>query len=330
LAGFFSREIMERELHLEQGGNTGKYCERRWRFLATIIGLLLCFGPSLYRLTRFAVESELYSYILLMPFVSLYLVWLKRCSLPVYSEPARRLAAAFVAAGSAVLAIYWLVDRSTARLMIDDRLAFTTFSFILYFLGVCCFFVGRHILGHLVFAMGLLVFIVPLPALLMKGVETFLQYGSALVAEGLFVISGTTFSREGLSFQLPGISVEVAPECSGIHSSLVLFITSLLAGYFFLRSPGKRVALTLAVIPLALLRNGFRIFTIGQLCIHIGPEMINSFIHRKGGPLFFGLSLIPFLLLLYLLQKTERGKSQQRAAGTPHGKVAGDLSGSKG
>ena len=321
---------MERQLLPEQGGSPGKYCERRWGFLAAIIGLLLGFGSTLYRLTRFAAESELYSYILLMPFVSLYLVWLKRRNLPVFSEPSRILAAVFLAAGSAVLAIYWLVDRSTARLMIDDRLAFTTFSFFLYFLGVCCFFVGRHILGHLVFALGLLVFIVPIPAPLMKGVEIFLQYGSALIAEGLFVISGTTFSREDLLFQLPGISIEVAPECSGIHSSLVLFITSLLAGYFFLRSPGKRVALTLAVIPLALLRNGFRIFTIGQLCIHIGPEMINSVIHRKGGPLFFGLSLIPFLLLLYLLQKAERAKSKRRAASTPNGKPAGNLSGSNG
>src|SRR5262249_56535760 len=35
---------------------------------------------------------------------------------------------------------------------------------------------------------------------------------------------------QGLVFDLPGFSLEVAPECSGIHSTLVLFITSLLAG----------------------------------------------------------------------------------------------------
>lgn len=315
---------MERQALLKRGGRAGKYCEWRWGFLAAIIGLLLCFGPSLYRLTRFVVESELYSYILLMPFVCVYLVWLKRRSLPVYSEPARRLAAGFLAAGSAVLAIYWLLDRSTGRLMVDDRLAFTTFSFLLYFLGVCCFFVGKNTLWHLAFPLGLLIFIVPIPVCIMKGIETFLQYGSALIAEGLFIMSDTTFSREGLFFQLPGIVIEVAPECSGIHSSLVLFITSLLAGYFFLRSPGKQVALTLAVIPLALLRNGFRIFTIGQLCIHIGPEMINSPIHHRGGPLFFGLSLIPFLLMLYLFQKAERAKSKR--TGTPQGQTAGNIS----
>ncbi len=64
--------------------------------------------------------------------------------------------------------------------------------------------------------------------------------------------------------------------------------------------------MTLAVIPLAVLRNGFRVFTIGELCVHIGPQMIDSPIHHQGGPLFFILSLVPFLLLLYLLIRSER------------------------
>src|SRR5581483_5561373 len=140
--------------------------------------------------------------------------------------------------------------------------------------------------------------------------------------------SGTTFVKDGLLFQLPGIVIEVKPECSGIHSSLVLFITSLVAGHFFLRSPQKQAALALSVIPLALLRNGFRIFTIGQLCIHIGPEMINSPIHRRGGPLFFFLSLIPFLWLLYVLQKAERVKSRKAAGIEPPAQAAGNPIGS--
>jgi hypothetical protein len=33
--------------------------------------------------------------------------------------------------------------------------------------------------------------------------------------------------------------------------------------------------------------------------------MINSPIHRRGGPIFFALSLIPFFLLLVFLRKRE-------------------------
>jgi exosortase/archaeosortase family protein len=53
------------------------------------------------------------------------------------------------------------------------------------------------------------------------------------------------------------------------------------------------------------LRNGFRIMMIGLLCVNVGPEMIHSLIHRRGGPLFFALSLIPFLLALWWLRRGE-------------------------
>jgi exosortase/archaeosortase family protein len=122
----------------------------------------------------------------------------------------------------------------------------------------------------------------------------------------LFELSGMPLLRQDTFFRLPTLPLEVAPECSGIHSTVVLFITSLVAGYVCLRSPWRRALLTLIVIPLALLRNGLRIFTIGELCVNIGPEMLDSYIHRRGGPIFFALSLIPFFLILLLLWKSER------------------------
>jgi exosortase/archaeosortase family protein len=106
---------------------------------------------------------------------------------------------------------------------------------------------------------------------------------------------------------LPGITpIAVAPECSGIHSSLVLLICSLLAGWVFLEKVSFRTILTLSVVPLGILRNGFRIFTIGMLCSHVDPGMIHSPIHTRGGPLFFMLSLVPFFLLLFYLRHIER------------------------
>jgi exosortase/archaeosortase family protein len=89
-----------------------------------------------------------------------------------------------------------------------------------------------------------------------------------------------------------------------------------MAGRMILRQPGRRAILCLAVIPLALLRNGFRVFVIGQLCIHIGPRMIDSPIHRHGGPIFFALSLVPlFLLLYYLHRRTPAAKPPPGAGG---------------
>ena len=284
------------------------------------LGLALCFGIPLWDLIRFAAGSELYSYILLVPFISLYLVWLKKGSFPTCSQPARKAAAGFLTGGTVVLIAYWLVFRPRLKLMEDDYLAVMMVSFLLFFFGTCCLFFGREILRAAAFPLGFLIFMVPIPAFLIRGIDVFLQYGSAVVARGFFRLSGTPFFENGLVFQLPGITIQIAPECSGIHSSLVLFITSLLVSYVFLRTPWKRAVFILAVIPLGILRNGFRVFTIGELCVHLGIQMINSPIHRKGGPIFFVLSLIPLFILLVVLQKSEQtgGKSKPKTSEIEH------------
>jgi exosortase C (VPDSG-CTERM-specific) len=167
-------------------------------------------------------------------------------------------------------------------------------------------FLDRKTFRRFAFPLGFLIFMVPLPVAWVDVIEGFLQHRSASAAATLFRLYGTRFFRDQTYFQLPGINLEVAPECSGIRSSLALLITSIVAGYLFLESPVKRTVLALAVIPLAIIRNGFRVFVIGELCVHMGPEMIDSPIHRRGGPVFFVLSLVPFFLLLWLLIKVER------------------------
>jgi exosortase C (VPDSG-CTERM-specific) len=280
-----------------------------WRNLALMaIGLVLCFGVPLYDLAWFASESDLYSYIFLIPFISLYLAKLKWSGLPQFSSAAPKPAAAFFAGGLAVLAGYALARHADFRLTEDDYLSFMMSAFFLFFTGGCWLFLGKETVRALAFPIGFLIFIVPMPTALLNEIENFLQYGSAWAASGFFNLADATFVRDGLVFHLPTINLEVAPECSGIHSSLVLFITSSIAGYLFLRTPWKRAVLLLAVIPLALLRNGFRVFVLGELCTHIGPQMIDTPIHHHGGPLFFALSLIPFFLLLIYLRKSERFK----------------------
>jgi exosortase C (VPDSG-CTERM-specific) len=273
--------------------------------LATLV-LVLCFAKPLWDLIWFAAASELYSYILLIPFISAYLVWLRKGSLPVGPQRASKIAAVFLAAGAGVLLAYWLVLRPHLKRLEDDCLAVMMISFLLSFIGICGLYWGRETLRAVVFPLSFLAFMVPIPTVGINGIDSFLQIGSAMVARAFFTLAGTPFLQDGLVFQLPGIRIQIAPECSGIHSSLVLLITSVLAGYIFLRSPWKRGVFVFAVLPLGIVRNGFRVFTIGELCVHIGPQMIDSPIHHKGGPIFFVLSLIPLFILLIMLQRSER------------------------
>src|SRR5436309_4812318 len=271
-----------------------------------VIILSVAFWSPLYHLARYAAVSDLYSYILLLPLISFYLVFLKKNVLP--RERGGKTSAALIPllAGAVVLSSYWVLRLRGWHPTNDDYLSMTIFSWFCFLVGGCLYFWGFEVMRCLAFPVGILVLMAPFPAFFTHGLETFLQHASADAAAALFSLSGATVFRQGLVFQLPGIVIEVARECSGIHSSLVLFITSLLAGHLLLRSRWKKAVLALAVIPLGIARNGLRIFTIGMLCVHVDPSMIDSPIHTRGGPLFFALSLFPFFVLIYLLRRSER------------------------
>jgi exosortase C (VPDSG-CTERM-specific) len=308
LSAHFEKQPLPPQMPLASFGSSQPVCataQLRRFALATGV-LVVCFALPLWQLFRFAADSELYSYIILIPFISFYLLWLKRGTLTVSTQPARLMGVIFLAAGLALTAAYWLWFRSSLRPAGDNYLAVMTICFLLFFYGVSSLFWGAQTLRAAAFPLAFLIFLVPIPLAVAQEINSFLQSGSALAAAGFFSLTGTAFFQDGLSFQLPDIRLEIAPECSGIHSTLVLFITSLLAGYIFLRTPWKRACLALLIIPLGLLRNGFRVFVIGQMCIHMGPQMIDSPIHHQGGPIFFVLSLIPLFLLLVILYKSEK------------------------
>jgi exosortase C (VPDSG-CTERM-specific) len=277
------------------------------KFLAAGAFLLLGFSLPLCLDMVFALKSELYSYILLVPLISAYLAWITRSGIYPAGVPLHPAwAAALWIAGLALLALAAQQYFAAGPPAPIDYLAPAMYSFALLLAGFACYFLGRQTLRVFAFPLAFLVFLGPLPTVLENGLETLLQHASSAVAQFIFEIAGMPVYRVGTYFQLPGFNMQVAPECSGIHSTLALFLTSLVAGQLFLHSAWKRCALASIVLPLALLRNGFRVFVIGELCVKVGPHMIDSWIHHRGGPFFFALSLIPFTLILYGLHRSER------------------------
>ena len=278
---------------------------RLWSGVCFAAVLLAVFARPLLSLIGYAATSELHSYALLIPFVSAYLLYLRRDQLPKNYASDVRLGTLFLVAGLGVLAFTYWLDFTGRALSVNSRIMLSTFSFLCCLAAGGSFFLGRPWMRAAAFPLGFLIFMVPMPDTMADALETASKYASAEVANLLFHLSGTPFLRAGLVFQLPNITLEVAQACSGIRSSWVLFITSILAANLFLKTPWRRFALVAFVIPLAILRNGFRILVIGLLCVHLGPQMIHSPIHKRGGPLFFVLSLIPFFLVLWLLRRRD-------------------------
>jgi exosortase len=151
---------------------------------------------------------------------------------------------------------------------------------------------------------------VPVPGFLLERIILALQKGSAEVVEALFKLSGVPVLRQGFTFALPRVTFDIAHECSGIRSSLALFITSLLAGYVFLLSKWRRGILALSVVPVAIIKNGVRIVTLSLLASYVDRSFLTgSLHHRYGGALFSVLALAALVPVLWLLQRQE-GSSQ--------------------
>jgi exosortase C (VPDSG-CTERM-specific) len=271
--------------------------------LVYVLVLTLAFIQPLWRLMTHAAGSDLHSHILLVPFIAGYLLYNQRGSLP--ASGLRSIGGTVLLGGIGVAALAaGLAWRGSVS--VNDELAMMALAFVSFVAAGGYQFMGTRWMAAAAFPFAFLCFIVPLPDAAVNWLERTSALASAEAAAMYFSMAGTTLVRHGTVFELPGIVLEVAQECSGIRASWVLFITSVLASHLFLKSSWRRIALVAFVIPLGILRNGFRVFVIGVLCIHIGPHMIDSVIHRQGGPFFFALSLVPLFFLLWWLRHQER------------------------
>jgi exosortase C (VPDSG-CTERM-specific) len=271
----------------------------------------LVFIKPLWSLVTYVMDDDLFTHIVLIPFVSAWLIWGKRKEFVPESKPNRGLAWLPLVVGAAVLTGYRVASGRGWKAEELDYLAVMTFAFLCFLLVGAFLFVGRSYLKSVTFPVAFLFFAVPFPQSVRDGLEALSQHGSAEVAYWMLTVSGMPVLRDVTYFKMPGFALNVGPQCSGIHSSLILLITSVLAAYVFLRTPVRRWLFVLSVIPLGLLRNGFRVFCLGQLGVHYDPLILNSWFHHRGGALFFLLSLAPlFLLLLYFIKAEAR---QERA-----------------
>jgi exosortase C (VPDSG-CTERM-specific) len=261
------------------------------------------FIQPLWRLIRYAAGSDLHSHIVLVPFIFGYLLITQRRVLP---HPGRRSTVGATLAGIVGLLAFSAGFWWREMLSVNDYLSVMASAYVSFIAAGGFVFLGSNWMRSAAFPFVFLIFLVPLPDAAVQWLESASTIASAEAAAMCFALSGTPLVRQGPVFELPGIVLQVARECSGIRSSWVLFITSILASQMFLRSSWRRIVLVAFVIPLGILRNGFRVFVIGMLCVHIGPHMIDSVIHRQGGPFFFALSLVPLFLLLWWLRRGER------------------------
>jgi exosortase len=151
---------------------------------------------------------------------------------------------------------------------------------------------------------------VPLPNFLLGHVIYLLQAGSAWITGIFFNLLGVPSFREGFVFLLPQVNIEIAKECSGIRSSMVLVILALVVAHFRLKSFWKQSLFVACGLFMMILKNGIRIATLTLLALHVDPGFLYGRLHHQGGIVFFLLALLLLWPILWLLQRGEVAESE--------------------
>jgi exosortase len=281
--------------------------------LVSTLGVVIAFNGPLKALAGLSVHSEIYSHIPLMPVIAGYLLYQKRKDVFPYAEFGLRLGIPLLAVGSI---LYVFGRNQGTALGQNDYLSLMMCAAAITWIGgfICC--MGGRSFRAAAFPILFLFFAIPIPGAVLEPIIIFLQRWSTEVSYAFFRLIGMPICREGFVFNFPGLSVEVAKQCSGIRSSLVLFIMGVLLGGLFLRIMWARGVLLLTVIPLAILKNGIRIVTLTLLGLYVDERfLLDSPLHRRGGIVFFLIALSLLVAVMWPLQKWERKRTCVRDAG---------------
>ena len=259
------------------------------------------FWQPLVELFSLTQQQEHYSHMVLIPWVSLYVLYLDRKAILASREWNPWLGSLLMGVGALW---YWGAD---AVAWAPDHLSMTMLAFVVMCWGIFLSCFGITLCRKVSFGLLFLLFMVPLPSVLLDAIIGFLQRSSAEATDLLFSILGIPVFREGFLFRLSNFTIDVAEACSGIRSALSLFISSLVAGHFFLRSLWGKMGIVAIVIPLAIIKNAFRIVGLTLLANYVDPTFItNSALHRSGGIPLFLVALVVLLSLVWLLRRLEK------------------------
>src|SRR5579862_7779795 len=272
---------------------------------------------SLKNLALFATTQDYGSHILLIVPISVCLIYLKRSRVfaKVQSDVLKS-SILFLTGGALKWAVHALNARATSDHLWLDILALLVF-WTAAFVG--CY--GTHAFRAALFPFFFLLLMVPAPDFLIQKAISFLQMGSATAAFWLFKIFNVPVFREGLVFHIPNLDLEVARECSGIRSSAVLLITTLLLGEFVLRTFWGKTILVLSLVPIVVLKNGLRIVTISALTIYVNRGFLHGWLHKSGGIVFYLLGLLALAPMLKLLKTLEMRTADLKSAAPSTGGV---------
>ena len=247
---------------------------------------LFCIGILYYSVFQTLVydwtNDPDFSHGFLIPFISLYLIWQKADELERLPVAPRNFGILVIIGGLVLLMIGNLAaEYFTQRV-----------SFLIIVSGIILFLLGRQHLKLLAFPIVFLIFMIPIPSILMLKITFPMQLFAAKVATATLQLIDIPVLREGNVIHLVDNTLEVERACSGIRSLISLLAIGTVLAYFITRVNWQRVVVILSCFPIAIATNAFRVTMTGVLANYYGMKMAEGFFHGFSGMVLYFAGLI--------------------------------------
>ncbi len=253
---------------------------------------LVCYAGVIIKLFSVWHTSYIYSYGLLVPFISLYLLLLnKECLKSIKKSPNLIFGAAVLLFSIIILVLGW----STHILSLQ------AFSLVLSIAGLTLLFFGLKTLTAVWFPIAYLLLMVPFWDRLTEPLNNPLQHFSAVIGTGILNVIGIPVYRSSVFIELPNITLEVARVCSGVNNLIAVVAIAIPLAYLTIQKWTKRILLVGVGVIIAILANSLRVGFIGILAYYgsagdfHGPyHLLQSMSVSLVG--FFGLFIATWIL----------------------------------
>jgi exosortase len=252
-----------------------------WPAIAWFGGLLiLCYWPILYRMGVQWATDENMGHGFFVPIMSGFIAWQRRDDLLAAPRNPNILGLFVVAFGGLLSVLATLgAELFSARV-----------SFVIALFGTILYLGGTRWIKILLFPLLLLLFMIPIPAIIYSALTMKLQTLASELGELLISAMGIPVLREGNTLKIPSQTLDIAEACSGIRSLMTLLFLSLVVSYFTDRKVWMRWALLFATVPIAIGANGIRVAVTGMLS-EIDTKLASGVYHEIEGYIVYIIAL---------------------------------------
>ena len=255
-----------------------------WLALLVVFAVLfILYLPTFVWLVQSWLHNTSYSHGFLIPFVSGFIVWMKRKELK-QTQPND---AGVI--GLALGGVLFIVG------FVWEMRYLSAISFIVVLFGLALSFYGAKVAKSMAFAIGFLVFMIPMPFI--DDITFNLQSISIHSSGWLLRAMGLPITTTGSLISLDDTTFSIGLPCSGLNTLIALVAFAALYVYLLAGPSSKRVFLFLCSIPIAILANILRIASIVLVAHYYDMDFAAGFYHDISNLPVFLLAILVIALI---------------------------------